>query len=241
MPTRADAYAPHVEIDEITFETIEDYQTWQEQGREIAEEAINSGDFLIWVTGNHLGALPVYEVLGEIAAQEEKHQPLMVQLDAHLDVHHFADCSPEPSHGNFLLHCDSPPLINLGHRELLLPPDHIEQFFERAIPISLLLGDLSPIVQQIRRRCEQAGDVFLDLDCDCFDPVFFPAVKHPVPCGLTSQQVLQIIEGIWSPRLRGVIISEFAPDKDVEDRSLSLLVWLIEHMLLKQFEVDEGD
>jgi hypothetical protein len=52
-----------------------------------------------------------------------------VQFDPHLDVHNFADCTPEPSHDNFLLHCSGtlPPLLNVehpyspGHGALALP------------------------------------------------------------------------------------------------------------------------
>ena len=40
---------------------------------------------------------------------------------------HFRDCAAEPTHGNFLLHVEGtpPPLVNAGHRELLLPADHV--------------------------------------------------------------------------------------------------------------------
>ena len=66
-----------------------------------------------------------------------------MQFDAHLDIHNFADCTPELSHGNFLLHCAGPlpPLVNVGHRELLLPPDYVARHYRLALPAEALALD----------------------------------------------------------------------------------------------------
>src|SRR4029078_2326046 len=100
-------------------------------------DALGRGDFLIWVAGNHLGALPVYDELAG-RARSPAEAPLVVQFDAHLDVHHFADCSPELPPGNFLLRCAGPlpRLVNVGHRELLLPEDYVSRFYRAAFPAS---------------------------------------------------------------------------------------------------------
>ena len=68
------------------------------------------------------------DVTGDIAARSGGGRDklgesvLIVQLDAHLDIHHFRDCTAELSHGNFLLHVEGrlPPLVNAGHRDQLL-------------------------------------------------------------------------------------------------------------------------
>src|SRR5262249_39981277 len=122
VPTRADAYTDHIKVREFPFETLADYDNWRPCARRAARQVLQKADFLFWITGNHLGVLPVYE---ELACQSS--DTLVIQFDAHLDIHHFADCTAEPSHGNFLLHADGPlpALINLGHRDLLLPPDYV--------------------------------------------------------------------------------------------------------------------
>lgn len=227
VPTRARCYADRVRLRQTSFETVEQYQGWREQGRKLARQVLDSGDFLFWLSGNHLGCLPVYDVL---AAQEKP--PLVVQLDAHLDIHHFAGYSPEPSHGNFLLHCAGtlPPLLNVGHRELLLPTDYIADYYRAALPAPA--SSLDPV----RRACKEAESVIIDLDCDVFDPAFFPAVARPVPFGLSPLQVLGVIEAAWSAKVRGVLVSEFDPARDQNDRSLATLVWLIEYLLLRTYE-----
>jgi arginase family enzyme len=231
--TRARAYTDQVRIKQTSFEKIEDYQTWREQGRRLARQALDEDAFLLWITGNHLGCLPVYDELAR-----EKVPPLVVQLDAHLDIHNFAGYSPEPSHGNFLLHVESslPPLWNLGHRELLLPAEHITRFYRAVHPATQFALAPQPILEQLRQATSAASRVFIDIDCDVLDAAFFPAVAQPVPFGLTPQQLLTITEAAWSSKVRGVLLSEFDPARDQNDLSLALLMWLIEYLLLKRYE-----
>jgi agmatinase len=232
VPTRARAYTRHLRLHEFAFETLAAYADWRARGRQAAREALRRGDFLLWLTGNHLGALPVYD---ELAGDDSA---LVVQLDAHLDVHHFADCTPEPSHGNFLLHCDGPlpPLVNAGHRDLLLTPDYVARFYRAAFPAAELAVNPTPALDRLRREVEAAGRVFLDIDCDVFDPAFFPAVAEPVPFGLGPRQVLQLLDAAWSPQVAGVLLSEFDPGRDRDDRCLETLVWLLEYLLLRRYE-----
>src|SRR5262249_3476045 len=153
------------------FETTRAYADWRRTGRSAARQVLRRGDFLLWVTGNHLGALPVYDELAAAGGDA-----LVVQLDAHLDIHHFRDCAAEPSHGNFLLHCQGPlpPLVNVGHRDLLLTADHVARYYRRTFPAAELAVDPGPALAELRQS-RRAARVFIDLDCDVFDPAYFPA------------------------------------------------------------------
>lgn len=232
VPTRARVYTPHLRWREHTFETLAAYAGWRERGRQAARQALRGGDFLLWLTGNHLGALPVYD---ELAGADDV---LVLQLDAHLDIHQFADCTPELSHGNFLLHCAGPlpRLINAGHRDLLLPASHIAATYTQAFSAIEFARSAESMIDQIRQACATAGRVFVDLDCDVFDPAFFPAVSQPVPFGMEPLGVLRLLEALPSDKLAGVLISEFDPGRDHQDRSLALMVWLIEYLLLRRYE-----
>jgi agmatinase len=238
VPTRAAAYTRRLRLREIHFETLADYRNWRQRGCRAVRQVLRRGEFLIWITGNHLGALPVYD---ELAASGGSW--LVVQLDAHLDIHHFADCTPEPSHGNFLLHCTNPlpGLLNVGHRDLLLQPEYIARYYCGTIPASDLAVDPAASLNQVYTRCQASQKVFLDIDCDVFDPAFFPAAGQSVPFGLTPQQILRVIDAAWSDRVAGVAVSEFDPARDDMDRSLALLVWLLEHFLLRHSEAPATD
>ena len=230
VPTRADCYSPHVRLEEPDFETLADLADWRETGRRLARAALKRSDFLLWASGNHLGVLPVYD---ELAGSDA----VMVQFDAHLDIHHFRDCTEELSHGNFLLHCAGPlpRVVNVGHRDLLLPADYVAKTFHAAIPATRLALDPAGVIAELRELTSKTERVFLDLDCDVFDPMFFPAVSQPVPFGPAPAAVLALIDAIWSERIAGLFVSEFDPARDREDRSLATLVWLVEYGLVRKY------
>jgi arginase family enzyme len=233
VPTRARAYQGRVRVRQFAFETLPAYQDWRAQARRAARRALGRGDFLLWVTGNHLGVLPVYDELAALAGTT-----LVVQLDAHLDVYDLTDCTAELSHGNFLLHCAGPlpPVINIGHRELLLRPDHVRRYYRHTFPAADLAVDPGPALAQVREAGRAADRVFLDIDCDVFDPADLPGVSHPLPFGLSPHLVLRFLDAAWSDRVVGVALSEFDPARDRNDQSLATLVWLLEYLLLKRYE-----
>jgi agmatinase len=233
VPTRARAYATQLRLKEFTFETMADYGTWRRTGRQAVRQVFRAKDFLLWVTGNHLGALPVYDELSLRA-----NTTLVIQLDAHLDIHHFGDCTAELSHGNFLLHCAGPlpPIVNVGHRDLLLPPEYVGKHFRRTFSAAEVAADFDAVVGQLRIESATAENVVLDVDCDVFDPTHFPAVAQAVPFGLTPQQVLRVFDAVWSPKVVGLCLSEFEPGRDRQDQCLAMLVWLLEYVLLRRHE-----
>jgi arginase family enzyme len=232
-PTRARAYANKVRFQEFTFEALADYQDWRRQARLAIRQVVDRGDFLLWTTGNHLGVLPLYD---ELARKPD--DTLVIQFDAHLDIYNLSDCTRELSHGNFLLHCQGklPAIINLGHRELLLKPEYIASYFARAYSSAALAIDPDAALAQVRAAAQNAGRVVIDLDCDVFDPAFFPGSAHPQPFGLSPQLFLRLLDAAWSGNVHGLALSEFDPARDKADRSLQTLVWLLEYVLLRRHE-----
>jgi arginase family enzyme len=232
VPTRATCYMPHVRLREHSFETLDHWNDWRKRGRQAVRQSLDRGDFLVWVTGNHLGTLPVYDELSG------KDGTLVIQFDAHLDVYNLGDCTTELSHGNFLLHCDGrlPRIINVGARELLLRPGYVGQYYGAVLSADSLAVNWEPALERLRKECSGAEHVFIDLDCDVFDPAFFPALSHPLPFGISPNHFLRFLDAIWSERMIGISIAEFDPARDLRDQSLSTLVWLIEYILLKRHE-----
>jgi arginase family enzyme len=233
VPTRAAAYTDRLRLREHTFEKLADYEGWRERGRQAVRQILRRGDFLLWLAGNHLGALPLYDELSTLGER-----CLVVQLDAHLDIHDFAACTTELSHGNFLLHCAGPlpPIVNIGHRELLLRPEHVARHYRLTVPAERLALDPDRALAELREATQQAERVFFDIDCDVLDAAYFPAVGQPVPFGLSPQQLLRCLDAGWSERVAGVAVSEFDPARDRDDRSLATLVWLLEYLLLRRCE-----
>jgi agmatinase len=228
-PTRSQAFRGHVRIEEMKFDAMESMAGWQKSARSLARSVFERGEFLIWIGGNHLSVLPVYE---ELAVRDVR----VVQFDAHLDLYNLDDCKTELNHGNFLRHAERlPSIVNVGHRDLFLQSRAIGGFYEAAHP-AVELARAPDEARTALREWTADAEVFLDIDCDVLDPTFFPATTHAMPFGLIPETLLQLIDSVWSERLCGVALSEFDPARDREDRSLQTLVWLLEWILLKKYE-----
>jgi agmatinase len=60
---------------------------------------------------------------------------------------------------------------------------------------------------------EFQGPVYLSLDMDALDPAFAPGVSHPEPGGLSSRDVIRLIQDLSAP-LVGADIVEVNPERD---------------------------
>jgi arginase family enzyme len=199
---------------------------WHDQALEMFYEVVPRSDFLIWLSGNHLGVAPVLESL-EIGT-------LIIQLDAHLDCYDLHDTHTTLSHGNFVRHLpDAVDIVNVGHRDLFLPAKSIKEHFTDAFAAD---EDGDKVIAALRKRVAKAKRVWLDIDADVFDPSVCPAVTTPAPFGLMPLQALKLIGAIDFAKLRGVSISEFEPGRDIKNASLDLLGWLLEWLLLRKYQ-----
>lgn len=242
VPTRADSYTRKFRIKEYSFDSLAAMNAWRTTGRQAARPLLEGSpqEFFLWLGGSHLACLPVYE---EAVRQTGT---WILQLDAHLDIHHFANINPLPTHGNFLRHIERPepeatrgplPLIQVGHRDLLLPQEEIDGFFHRTFSAMEFAQRRERVLSELEGFLSVAERIVLDIDCDALDPAFFPGTGRPVPAGLSPADFLQIFGCIPPEKLAGVLVSEFDPGRDQSDRSLSLIVWLLETLLLGRHEL----
>jgi len=229
-PARGHAYQDHIQIREFNFESMDALKNWRKTGRQAARQAWKQGDFLLWFGGNHLGVLPVYEELGP--------ETLVLQLDGHLDVYNLSDCTEELSHGNFLLHAEAPlpRIVTAGNRDLFLQPKHFNEHFEKVFSAADVITHPDRVLNEFQKAVSTADHWFLDIDCDAFDPAYFPGTTHPLPFGLAPSFVIRMIEAVGIEKLCGVAFSEFDPARDRHDQSLSTLIWLMEWLLLRLYE-----
>jgi agmatinase len=77
-------------------------------------------------------------------------------------------------------------------------------------------GDLALLLAPWRDRLRAHGDppLYLSLDIDCMDPAFAPGTGTPEPGGMTTNQVLSILEQIADLPLVGMDCVEVSPPYD---------------------------
>lgn len=223
-PRRSHAYRDDLKILEVPFDTPGQFKRWKERGA--AAFAKHHDAFPVWLSGNHLGVLPVLESLGP--------DVLVVQFDAHLDIFELDEVDDRLSHGNFLLHAEKPlpKLINVGHRDLFLPQERIQKHYSETLPSPRWLDPAKPLAE-LQKTAKAAKKIWIDIDCDAFDPIHFPAVSEPEPMGLAPVQLVGVLDAIWSRKVVGISISEFLPQRDADDHCLATLCWLLEWVFLK--------
>ncbi|HUR54133.1 MAG TPA: arginase family protein, partial [Gemmataceae bacterium] len=206
-------------------ETLDQLADWRDRGRDTARRVLKTGDFLVWLGGNHLSCLPVLEEVGA--------GTLVVQFDAHLDVYAFRDNTAELNHGNFVKELRGPRVVNVGHRDLFITDAEIAESFDVVFPAADIATDIDRVAAALKAKAKGAKRVWIDLDCDAIDPAFLPGVRQPLPFGLTPPAFLKLLDAVWSDKVVGLSVSEFDPASDVRDTSLNLLGWLLEFVLLK--------
>ena len=82
---------------------------------------------------------------------------------------------------------------------------------------------------------ELKNDVYISLDIDVFDPAFAPGVSHHEPGGLTSRQVIGIIQNVKS-RIIGADIVEYNPKRDVQGITATLAAKMMKEILSQMIE-----
>ena len=59
------------------------------------------------------------------------------------------------------------------------------------------------------------GPVYISLDMDCLDPAFAPGVSHHEPGGMSTRDILEIIQNLKG-QLVGADIVEYNPERDLQ-------------------------
>lgn len=179
---------------------------------------------MVWLGGDHSVTLPLLQ------AYCERHgQPMaLIHFDAHCDT--WTDHFGEPSgHGTWL---------NEALEQGLVRPECVVQIGTRSAAergvrervrteggllyeARLLrglesVGQLHEVINAVRQRMADAGHppLYLTLDIDCLDPAHAPGTGTPEPAGMSTAQVMTLIEGWSDLNFVGMDCVEVSPPYD---------------------------
>lgn len=79
------------------------------------------------------------------------------------------------------------------------------------------------------------GPVYLSLDMDCLDPAYAPGVSHHEPGGMSTRDVLEIIQNLKG-NLVGADIVEFNPDRDLQGMTGMVAGKLLKELIGRMLE-----
>lgn len=193
---------------------------------------------MAWIGGDHSVTLPLLR-----AYRAWLGRPLaVIHFDAHCDT--WEDHFGEPSgHGTWVYEAIQEGLVvkecftqigirSAGVREAR---DYVRDQGGQIFTARELRGldnalQLAPALASIRERLAAHGQppVYLSLDIDCLDPAFAPGTGTPEPGGLSTNQVLTILEELADLPFVGMDCVEVAPPYDhaeLSSQAAAAFVW----------------
>jgi len=186
--------------------------------------ALITRQHMVWLGGDHSVTLPLLQLY-----RQHHGQPVaLVHFDAHCDT--WPDHFGEPSgHGTWL---------HEAYEQGLVRPECVVQmgirssaqrearervrieggliYEARALRGLESTGQLAEVMQAVRTRMAAAGHppLYLTLDIDCLDPAHAPGTGTPEPAGLSTAQVMTLLEGWADLNFVGMDCVEVSPPYD---------------------------
>jgi agmatinase len=193
---------------------------------------------MVWLGGDHSITLPLLR-----AYRAWLGRPLAVlHFDAHCDT--WSDHFGEPSgHGTWVSEAIAEGLaepscfVQVGIRSAAerAAREYVNERGGRVWTARELRGAdgsaaLAPVIDDLRARLAAANHppLYLSLDIDCLDPAFAPGTGTPEPGGLSTSQVLTLLEDSADLPFVGMDCVEVAPPYDhaeLTSTAAAHLVW----------------
>ncbi len=88
-------------------------------------------------------------------------------------------------------------------------------------------------------RIQLEGPLYLSIDLDVLDPAFAPGVAHHEPGGLTTRQVIELIQHLQAP-IVGADIVEYNPKRDPSEITAMVAVKILKEVAARMLELPMG-
>ena len=85
-------------------------------------------------------------------------------------------------------------------------------------------------------RLQLKGPLYLSIDLDVLDPAFAPAVAHHEPGGLTTRQLIDVIQRLQAP-IVGADIVEYNPNRDFSEMTAMVAVKILKEVAARMLEI----
>jgi arginase len=171
---------------------------------------MRSGATPLLLGGDHSITWPIVR-----AVRRDLPRLTILHLDAHPDLYDALD-GDRGSHGSPFARIMEEGLANqlvqCGIRTI--NQHQREQALRFGVEIHTMRSGIEAMITAARRL---EGPVYLSLDLDVLDPAFAPGISHPEPGGLSTREVIRILQAIPRGRLVAADLVELNPVNDLRD------------------------
>lgn len=213
---------------------------------QFTEGRIRKNQRFLVIGGDHSCAMGTWG--GVLNGLQQPDKFGLIWLDAHMDAHTYLTSPSGNVHGMPVAallgkadeklaatypshHFINPAyLILIGVRDYepeeygLLKQAGVEIVF--ANQMNGIVPALIKVINKLSMTCHKIG---ISIDLDVFDPEDAPAVETPVKDGIKAKELLTALSLMNNyPKICGLELSEFSPEKDINHKTLRLLKAIIE-------------
>ncbi|MEP0265577.1 agmatinase [Dokdonia sp.] len=188
----------------------------------ITEKHLDSGHKVFTLGGDHSITFPI------IKAHHKKYPKLdILHIDAHADLYDNFEGDPY-SHAcpfaRIMENGFAVKLVQVGIRTL--NTHQAEQAEKYQVEVHQMKD------YDINNIPTFKNPLYISLDMDGFDPAFAPGVSHHEPGGLSSRQVLDLLQSI-DAEVIGADIVEYNPNRDFQNMTAFLAAKMMKEILVK--------
>jgi len=160
------------------------------------------------------------------AFNKTEKNPLLIVIDAHADC---VKVNREPVNGEWLCKLiesgfSGAKVIIFSARNMWKEElEFIKKHKIKWITMRDIRENFEETIKSILTRVKKSSGFYISVDIDAVDPGFSPGVTYPEPGGITSNQLIQIVQELKSLRnFKGADIVEINPDKDINNITVKL-------------------
>lgn len=188
----------------------------------ITQANLKNADKLLTLGGDHSITFPIMKAYRQAYSSFD-----ILQIDAHSDLYDHFEGDPYSHACPFARIMENQlaeRLVQVGVRTLT---PHQQEQAERFGVEVITMQDFD-----IAKLPKFERPVYISLDMDGFDPAFAPGVSHHEPGGLSTREVLRIIQQLEVPVI-GADIVEYNPDRDFQNMTAYLGAKMMKELLAK--------
>ena len=193
--------------------------------KETIANALTPNDKIISLGGDHSISFPIIE------SYTNSFKNLNVlHLDAHADLYENFEDNPFSHASPFARLMEKGILKSLTQVGIRTFNTHQR---EQAKKFNAHVVEMKDFSMDFMSKLE--GPLYISLDIDVLDPAFAPGISHHEPGGMTTRQLISIIQNIKVP-IVGADIVELNPTRDVDNRTAMVAYKLMKELISKMID-----
>ena len=212
------------DIGDINLENANSAEAFSIIKKSIAEQ-LQSNHKIISFGGDHSVSYPI------IDAFAEKHKKLnILHLDAHADLYENFENNPFSHASPFARILETGKINSLTQVGIRTLNTHqSEQAKNFGVTIIEMKDFNFNFIEQLQ------SPLYISLDLDVLDPAFAPGISHHEPGGLSSRELITIIQSIKAT-IAGADIVEYNPIRDINNMTAMVAYKLFKELAVKMLD-----